>query len=483
MKRLLALLLAAFMLVSFVSCGNKPEDPETDEPGGADTNEAPADALVTPLWTLSYDESVWVYDEEYFTEDEDDCSITLQILDPEDSEYYLINAEISAYIDEPYDFREDLVYCGFDQYEYAVNNSYELVKIGGVDCLKYESESWGEATVKYFARVEGAGATVEVEISAEDTADSRIEALLAGLTFTLEDTGNEDGPWEWEGEAFAADVNSVSVGSFTLETEWIEFDKYISTFETFNHSVAAVGDKVYVLSEGVLKEFDLDGRELTYARDIELPEDDYEIVQQTSDGALWLCGSMNDITVLKGGEVFATYEDIDKLAIAPSGTWGVDYFVGADCSIVTFAGGSCTEKAVTFSEVSTIMNLFVDEDTIYVCGSAADDSGHKVYVYDKDGALLKTLSGEDGEGLGSITFITKSENGYIGFDGNMRNVVLWDTDGKYVGEADGEDLFETYYPWFCSSTVLSDGSILTIMTEEREDKSATELIAFIVKGF
>ena len=65
----------------------------------------------------------------------------------------------------------------------------------------------------------------------------------------------------------------------------------------------------------------------------------------------------------------------------------------------------------------------------------------------------------------------------------MRDVLLWDNNGAFIAEISDGELFDTYYPWFCSSTVLSDGSILTLMTEEREDESATEVIVFQVKGF
>ena len=129
------------------------------------------------------------------------------------------------------------------------------------------------------------------------------------------------------------------------------------------------------------------------------------------------------------------------------------------------------------------MNVDVDKNNIYVCANAADDSGHKVFIYNKEGVLQKTLCDAEGEGLGSVTFMTQTANGYIGFDGNMRDVLLWNNDGSFIAEISGDEIFGTNYPWFCSSTVLSDGSILTIMTEEREDRSATELIVFNVKGF
>lgn len=60
------------------------------------------------------------------------------MLDPDDSEYYLVEATIEVEVDEPCDFREDLVYYGLNQYEYKENKAYKTVEIGGVDLLKYD---------------------------------------------------------------------------------------------------------------------------------------------------------------------------------------------------------------------------------------------------------------------------------------------------------------------------------------------------------
>ncbi len=486
MKKLFATLLAVIMILSLAACGGgKTDTPDTEKPASSDkaddsgkTDEATE--IKTTLFTLAYDDSVWSYFEDYTQNEEDYCFVTLQIPDPDDSEYYLIDVEIEASLEEPYDFREDLVNYGFNQYDYKVNEAYETVKIGGVDLLRYDDE---EETLVYFNRIEGAGATVCIEFDAQDITDSQIEALLAGLTFTLEETGNADGPWEWEGEPFSSDGNSVTAGTFTVSSKFIPFEEYISTFETFNHGIAAVGETVYVLVNGELRQCHYDGTELVFVSKIELPEDDYENINATADGSLWLSGSMNDIICLKDGAVVNTYEDLYNLAMHPSGAWGVDYFVSNECNIVTFSGDSYSTTPVIYKEVETIMNVSVDENNIYVCASAADDSGHKVFVYNKDGVLQKTLCDAEGEGLGSVTFVTQTANGFIGFDGNMRDVLLWDNDGTFIPEISDSHLFDTSYPWFCSSTVLSDGSILTLMTEEREDRSATEVIVFQVSGF
>ena len=471
MKKLFAILLAGIMILSLAACGDKKTNNTT---GGGDGE------IKTTFFTLSYDDSVWNNVEDDLTNEEDYCFANLQILNPDDPEYYLIDATIEVSLDEPYDFREDLVYYGFNQYEYKVNNAYDTVKIGGVDLLKYDD---GEDTLVYLNRIEGAGATVSIEFDAEDLTDGRIEGLLKGLKFSLEDVGNEDGPWEWEGEAFSTDDHNVTAGSFTVSSKFIPFEEHISTFETFNHSIAAIGDKVYVLVNGELRECHYDGTELSFVTKIELPEDDYETINSTEDGSLWLSGSMNDIIRIKDGAIVNTYEDIYNFAIHPSGTWGVDYFTSNECNIITFNGDTYSATPIIFKEADTIMNVNVDKNNIYVCANAADDSGHKVFVYNKSGVLQKTLCNAEGEGLGSVTFVTQTSNGYIGFDGNMRDVLLWKNDGTFIAEISDGDLFDTNYPWFCSSAVLSDGSILTIMTDEREDQSATEVIVFNVKGF
>ncbi len=486
MKKMVALLLAVAMLMTFAACGEEPTPP-AEKPNQQDTPPASnvsGDAdITTPLWTLSYDETVWTEMEEDRMSDEDYCYASFEIPDPEDPEYYLISVDIAASVEDAYDFRSDLVYYGFDQYQYAEENAYEFHKIGGVDCLKYEAEGWGETTLRYFNRVEGANVTLDVSVYAEDVTDSRITDLLAGLTFTLEDVGNVDGPWEWEGEPFSAEDHSATAGGLTLNAEWIPFDEYISTTEIFDHYVAMVGNTLFLLEDDGLKTYTYDGDTLTYLDSAELPAEGYSVITATNDGAVWLSGFMNDLIVLKDGYVTATYTELDDVVMHPSGKWGVNYFSESDCQKVTFSGDSYTAVDLSFAELDSIMHMSVSENHIYVCGSAVDESGHKVFVYDTDGNLQMTLCDEDGEGLGSITYITETANGFLGFDGNMRTIVLWDADGNWVGEVEDGDLFETNYPWFCSSAMLDDGSVLTVMTDERADRSATELVAFRVSGF
>ena len=253
------------------------------------------------------------------------------------------------------------------------------------------------------------------------------------------------------------------------------------TQETFDHFVAAIGDTVYILSDGFLREYTVEADELDWVNDTELDEEYSSI--SSAGGSIWLSGFMAPMVKLDDGVEVDSFDDYDEVAIAPNGTWGINWFSSPECEKLTINGTSISNTDITFSEVNMISALFVDDDHIYVCGDSADDSGHKVYVYDPNGNLLLTLADEEGESLGSITFMAKTENGYIGFDGNMRDVILWTAEGEYIGDASDGDLFSTNYPWFCSAALLEDGSILAIMTDDRADSSATELLAFRITGF
>lgn len=485
MKKLLALLLAVCLMLSLAACGGEPETkepeetPENNEETPNDDKVVEGEKLDATLWSLVYDSELWKYEEDDFNNDEEWSDIVMIIPDGEDS--YTINAEIQASIEDTLTFRDYLDSYGFDQYEYAVNNAYELVNIGGVDCLMQEGNYWGEPCLRYFGRVEKANATVFIEIIG-DYEDECVDTLLAGLTFNLPDIGNVDYPWHWDGEAFSSDTKTAMAGTHTLTSQWIPFEDYIITSDIFDHSVAAANDKVYILGDEALKQFAYDGSSLTYEKDIDI-EGDYELLQTADDGTIWMSGFMEALVSMKDGVQTASYEDTDTVAMHPSGTWGINWFSGPECKKISIVGDTVSTSVITFPQVDTIMHLAVDENHIYVCGNDVSDSGHKVFVYDLDGNHQTTLFDEQGEGLGSITFIAETPNGFIGLDGNMREVILWTANGDYIGSISDGDLFGTSYPWFCSGVKLSDGSILVIMTEERADYSGTEVIAFKLSGF
>lgn len=493
-KKILAVLIAALMLLTMAACGGKPAGNDTpnpptnsntptptNKPNNETTPNTPVtgEALDLELFSLTYDSEVWTYEEDDLYDDESYSKIMMIIPDGEDS--YTVNLEVRVSVEDAESFRDYLESYGFDAYAYAVNNAYELVNIGGVDCLKQEGNYWGEACLRYIGRDEAASATVFIEIIG-DYESEQVSAVLSTLAIQVEDIGNEDFPWPWEGEPFAAANHSEMAGTYTVDSQWLELSECIVTGETFDHSVAVIGDTVYILSEGILRRYTLGTFGLELESELELG-DDYDMLQSTSDGTLWVSGSFAELLTYKDGVQTGAYDDVDSVAMHPDGQWGITWFSGPDCEKLTFSGGTVSSAAITFGEVSTISEVLVDEDYIYVCGYAADDSGHKVFLYDHSGKLVMTLTDDEGDCLGSVTFIAQTDYGFLAMDGNMREVVLWTEDGTWIGTIEDSDLFETDYPWFCGGALCADGSILVIMTEDRQDESAMELVAFLLETY
>ena len=122
-----------------------------------------------------------------------------------------------------------------------------------------------------------------------------------------------------------------------------------------------------------------------------------------------------------------------------------------------------------------------------IAGSmAVEDEGTKIVVYDYDGNQLLKLGGEDissPDKLGSITGMAETENGFVAADGNMREIQFWAKDGTHVGAISTEDIFGVSYPWLEDMQLLDDGSLLIMLTQERDDGSANELMFFRLTGF
>lgn len=455
----------------------EPTSPSQTEPTETTgTPEAELETLEATQWTLRYDPQVWYFTEEDFMDLETWSDIVMVIPDGEDD--YKVNVEIQVSVEGPASFRDILNMNEIDAYAYVEEGAYERATIGGVECLKHEGEVWGEPCLRYLARLEGECATVMIEILGEHD-DPQVERLLEGLTIHAEDIGNVDAPWPWEGERFTAEDQSLQLGGLTVDSHYVPFQDPVTTFETFDHHVAVAGDQVWLLSEGGVELYSFDGDTLVLQETL-LEDVGFQEIQSCPDGTVWLSAFYEDLSVWRDGAQIQTYEGCDVVSMHPSGDWGISWVNGPDVEKVSFSDGGLTFTTLSFPQVSIISQLVVDQDYIYVCGYAADESGHKVFVYDEDAVLLQVLEDDQGESLGSITFMTQIPGGFMGLDGNLRELVFWAEDGTHLGTIDDAALFGTDYPWFCGAAQMGDGRILMIMTEERADESAMELVAFVV---
>ena len=494
MKKVISLLVAVVLLLSLAACGSK--DPATTDPKETGTaqdkpketkpkettpsaEELPGELVETSRWSLRYDPEVWELEyEDALCDDDYDSSLSLIIPDPEDENYELAAFSIRAIVTDHHNFRDNLRSNGFDQYEYAVNNAYDTVNIGGLEFLADTSD---DDYRFYFMREFTAGVDAEIVIRG-DIANKAVADILESLTFTIEAGDNEDAPWYWDGTPYAVEPGEEMISAFTLQSEQIPFAESIVTYETFDHNIAVVGNLVYIVNDGAIQVYTYDGSELTFAVDMGL-EEEYSIAD-VSGTNVWFSGFMENLLCFDGQNYTAAFEGTDYVSMCPSAPWGVSWFSDATIMKLIFDGAAVTAYEYTLAEVDTISQLCIDANgNIFVCGSSVSDDAHRVFVYNENLELIATLEDEDGSGLGSAVFAAQTENGYLVLDGNMRDVVLYELDGTYIGSCDFGDLFGTDYPWPCDACMAEDGSILVIMTDERPDESADELIAFKLTGF
>ena len=135
MKKVLSLLLCLVMLLTLTACGEK--DTGSGSKSSKKNSAKPAangKTITTNLWSLIYDDDLWVYEEDELS-DYDDYS-SLELIIPEGEDSYVTNVDIEVSLEDHENFREYLYDYGFDAYEYVENNAYDLVDVGGVDCLK-----------------------------------------------------------------------------------------------------------------------------------------------------------------------------------------------------------------------------------------------------------------------------------------------------------------------------------------------------------
>lgn len=490
MKKLIALLLALIMVLSLAACGGGGETAteapkETDAPKVTD---APTEPVVTEppvnltvhenvLFTVGYDEEAgWSLAEDDIDLYDDGGSAELKILEADgDSE---VEVYIYAMIKNAWDFRESMATHNVDMQGY-VNGTVETVEIGGIAMLEAPR---GENGRFFFGRDEASG--MYCWISTYEYDDPRVVELIQNITFTPTATDNIDPPWPWEGEPFSAAASSLEVEGYTVTAEFLPMSEQQITYDTMNHSVEVLGDKVYILSEmeKKMRQYTMADGTLTLDKVIEL-DTEYSTVE-SSNGELVLSRSpSNPVLIHNGDAVTKSFSGTTKLILAPDGTWGISSATSgekAEKCILTEEG--LTKEAFPFNEVKQVRHYNIDDQYIYVAGTPQDSNDHTVFVYDHSGELKMTLGAEpDGKfKLGSITYVARTANGFVGVDANYRDLVLWAKDGTWLGSVDGNKLFGTSYPWIMNADVMDDGSLLVIMSEERADHSAIEILAYKV---
>ncbi len=492
-KKVLAAVMCLNLCLTAAACGNKEESSskkessssaaettvsETDE-SSQETSEAKSDTdynVVKTFWKANIPDTL-KEDEEYASEDSEYSDNIFKVLNSNDEVERSVEIEICT--EDTMAYRRDIIGYDIDLKEYA-EGKIDTTTLGGMDFVKIETETWGETNTIFMARYEASQMSVTIKITGDADSDD-IQSVLNTIEFTLPEGTETDAPYPWDGEPLITETGTADIGSYSLTAKQIIASESILPNDIFDNRVVVVGDTMYALSDYHLYILKVNGTEAELQETVEF-ENDYSHMSSDENGNVYISGFMGPLLVYRDGKQTDAPDVEDQFVISRDGSFGVEYFTSPDevNKVTINADGTVSRETLPIDSdiISMVSDVFITKDYILISGSAADESGHKLFVFDHSGKHLKTLTDEEDGPLGSITGAVQTDNGILAVDGNMRSVMLWDNDGKFVGEADDGDLFGTDYPWISGLNQTKDGKIYVSMVEERADNSWDEMIMF-----
>ena len=152
---------------------------------------------------------------------------------------------IEATKEDAYKYRKSLVAFGVDLEAYA-EGKVDTVTIGNAE---YAAMPEGNSIEKtYMYRYEQSGTSYDIRVKGQEIDDSDKE-LLEGIVLKLEDEGNKDAPWPWEGEPIEPVLAEQMVGSYTIVPEYIPFKEAQGVMQIMDHQFVKQGNQVFHLLE------------------------------------------------------------------------------------------------------------------------------------------------------------------------------------------------------------------------------------------
>ena len=495
-KKIIIAIMCLNLCLTAIACGNKKDnsdkentsysseaaDDETKNSEGESSeeiSETKNDAdynVVKKYWKANIPDTLEedtenAYESDSYTEN------TFKALNSDGEEERSIEIYVNS--EDAMSYRKNIISYGIKLEDYAEGN-VDTVTLGGVDFVKANHEYWGEKSTVYMTRYEGSQNSVTITITGDADSDD-IRSVLNTIEFTIPDGTETDAPYPWDGEPLITKSGTVNVGSYKLTANQIVASESILPNDIFDNRVVIAGDTMYALSDQHLYILKLNGSEAELKENVEL-EGDYGFMSADENGNVYISGFMEPLLVYRDGKSADAPKIEDKFAISRDGSFGVEYFVHPEeINKVTLKDDGTVEREnlpIGTEYVSLVNDLFITKDYILISGSATDESGHKIFVFDHNGKYIRTLAGEDNGTLGSVNGSVQTDNGILAIDGNMRCISLWDNDGNYIGDAEDGELFGTNYPWISGLYQTNDGKIFISMVEEREDKSWDEMIMF-----
>ena len=461
--------------------------PETDTDPGIDlSGRSVVDA---GLFSVAYTEE-WEFDEDNARIGDNSANIKFLITDDEDTELYALTIEASK--DAAKRHRTPFTSNGIDLRDLAD---------GKLDSVIIDNTTFyhtGDRNEVYRYRHDPSGVNYCIKLVTKEEAGfsaSPVVDIVQGIKLNLTDDGEIATPWPWDGARWVPKLSAEMAGSFTLTPVFLQADDPIISTVFLDSSFTVVGNMIYVVAGNYLSAYRMSGDSITFEKTLELDKE-YNKIRSDKNGKLYLSPKMGNVDVYDDFTLVMATTAKATLIMHPSGEWGINYWVGTDTEKITLRDGVLTSEPWVIKDMNkdgntsifnSMYNISITDSYIIATGflTDPDDSGMKIVAYDYNGKEKLTLENtKDGKsGLGAITGTTVTPNGFFALDGNMREIALWTPNGTHIGKVDTNKLFGASYCWLEDMYQMDDGSIIVMISQERDDKSAEELLFFRLTGF
>jgi len=393
-------------------------------------------------------------------------------------------------------------------YRSEITSLQELAQADGKDALDdllidgilfqglVYDDYWSQA--EYYARLPEASVTLSISVSAPEDIEDVLPDIMGSIHFTIPipNPPFSDPPLPEDGIAFTPSPTSVTTDSgTTMQAVWLPSDQSIIPHDLYNISMAYSEDFLYILTGQKLLPYSMDNDKLTTSGDIIVSDQTYSFISSDTQGSLYLTDGY--YTLLTLVDSTATSLTLDGyLVMHPDGVWGLSYNYYNDVNKITFTADGMAIKPWQLTNLSddiarqgrfsSIDYITITKDAIFVAGAdASADNATRIAMFDLDGNELAVFGGidwTDDSSIGSVNGIAQTPNGIIVQDGFYTVYKLFALDGTFLGDIDCDALLGTNYAQPVAMATSAD-SIYTMVSQERDDKSATELLIFEIAGF
>ena len=334
----LCIMICMICMMMIAACGQKknPEKKKSEKAEQEETEFKDRESLKLSLFTVYYPKA-WNYDKENMKKDEEYSYVRFFDGDTVDGSENVISIEATK--EDSYTYRKSLIAFGVDLEAYA-EGKMDTVTIGNAEYTAMPESNSIEKTYMY--RYEQSGTSYDIRVRGQEIDDSDKE-LLEGIVLKLEDEGNKDAPWPWEGEPVEPVLAEQMVGSYTIVPKYIPFKEAQGVMQIMDHQFVKQGNQVFHLLENKLDTYEYSESGLEFVSSMEL-DDDFEYLSGDSSGMLYLSPGIGDVIGVKDGEkALQTTVDGD-LNMHPSGEWGISFWVNSDTQKIANQGGNLTAE-------------------------------------------------------------------------------------------------------------------------------------------